>query len=172
MDLPIFTQELYDSYCVLLSDSYCALLSDSYCVLLSDSYWVLDLNKLIASAHEQIKPFKCNICDASFTKMGQIPIWRIAVFWRKVAIQITNDVCTVDTGYILFQTQKCSYWGKCNPNLDNCSYCEGRKPYYILTNFLLLLTCYYFNLVELRNLLHPFPNTKMSILGKMQSQSG
>ena len=98
-NLPIFTQELYDSYCVLLSESYCALLSDSYCVLLSDSYWVLDLNKLIASAHEQIKPFKCNICDASFTKLGQIPIWRIAVFWRKEAIQITNDVCTVDTSF-------------------------------------------------------------------------
>ena len=50
-------------------------------------------------------------------------------------------------GYILFQTQKCSYWGKCNPNLDNCSYCEGRKPYYILKNFLLLLYNYLFNLV-------------------------
>ena len=63
-------------------------------------------------------------------------------------------------GYILFQTQKCSYWGKCNPNLDNCSYCEERKPYYILKNFLLLLTWYYFNLVELRNLLH---NEKVSV---------
>ena len=77
-------------------------------------------------------------------KMGQIPIWRIAVIWRKEAIQITNNVCTV----------KCSYWGKYNPNLENCSYCEGRKPYYVLKNFLLLLTWYYFNLVELRNLLH------------------
>ena len=96
-----------------------------------------NLNKLIASVHEQIKPFKCNICDASFTKMGQIPIWRIAVIWRKEAIQITNNVCTV----------KCSYWGKYNPNLENCSYCEGRKPYYVLKNFLLLLYNYLFSLV-------------------------
>ena len=29
-----------------------------------------------------------------------------------------------------------SYWGKYNPNLENCSYYEGRKPYYILKNFL------------------------------------
>ena len=43
-------------------------------------FTVSDFLGLIASVHEQIKPFKCNICDASFTKMGQIPIWRIAVF--------------------------------------------------------------------------------------------
>ena len=61
-------------------------------------------------------------------------------------------------GYILFQTQKCSYWGKCNPNLDNCSYCEGKKPYYILKDFRLLLTWYYYNLVEVRNLLHTIPD--------------
>ena len=38
-----------------------------------------------------------------------------------------------------------SYWGKYNSNLENCSYCEGRKPYYILK--LLLLYNYLFNLV-------------------------
>ena len=74
---------------------------------------------------------------------------------------------------ILFQTKKCSYWGKCNPNLDNCSYCEERKPYDILKNFLLLLTWYYFNLVELRNLLHTIPDVtkRLVVITTLCSQS-
>ena len=77
------------------------------------------LNGHMASVHEGKKPFKCSIYDASFAE-------KIS---RKEAIQITNNVCTLDTSIH-------SYWGKYNPNLENCSYYEGRKPYYILKNFL------------------------------------
>ena len=32
------------------------------------------LNEQVASVHEGKKPFKCNICDASFTRKGSLNI--------------------------------------------------------------------------------------------------
>ena len=168
--MPIFTQELH--YRNYLPTCICLFLHRNYKIVTVYYYQIIGtrFKQTYCFSTWTKKTFQMQHMWCKLYKNGTDPNLENCSFLKKGSH--SNYKWCMYCGYILFQTQKCSYWGKCNPNLDNCSYCEGRKPYYILTNFLLLLTCYYFNLVELRNLLHPFPNTKMSILGKMQSQSG